>query len=518
MTDYNVDQVLKQFFEPNDPNWKPSDKIPLIIKEIEIQKNDLKTFLVSSDYDITELLQESEEICSESNLLSQDLEICKKEIEEETMAEIVKSIENYDSLSKELQRVKFATNLIGDVIQCSQHIKDYEEGREAKSYTKSMEAVCDLVHYLEEPIDGFDYLEIASKIKETAELIKENLLQELYTEWTRAIHWSIKTTPRKTIVGITITLNDSSSNFDMLNALEICKKLPEKITEFSEFLMKEVLKPILYNECTVYATNDQLAEITIMHKGNCKPTASYVIDNYRSLFMYLGSKLGTEFKRGVSLMTRLGKKLSLEFSELLIKDCLIHTVPNNIMDLQTYGQVTSEIESFQKFLVDIKFFPKDDSISILNYIEDIDVLFAERSSEHFLETARTIMLKDLSLSMSIGVEAIPEESNQPSSSTERTEALKVLDKTLPKSLFYFPRCMISKSAQELLDLVFMIMEQAVQCPLVVCRKLYTTTRLIFELYDAVVPYHHENYLQTIPQYVGKFYFCYFIENFKQNFK
>ncbi|CAH2050891.1 unnamed protein product, partial [Iphiclides podalirius] len=29
--------------------------------------------------------------------------------------------------------------------------------------------------------------------------------------------------------------------------------------------------------------------------------------------------------------------------------------------------------------------------------------------------------------------------------------------------------------------------------------------LIFELYDAVVPYHHENYLQTIPQYVALFH-------------
>lgn len=65
--------------------------------------------------------------------------------------------------------------------------------------------------------------------------------------------------------------------------------------------------------------------------------------------------------------------------------------------------------------------------------------------------------------------------------------------------------MISKTAQELLDVAYVMMEQAVQCSDVVCKKLYNTTRLVFELYDAVVPYHHENYLQTIPQYVALFH-------------
>lgn len=205
-------------------------------------------------------------------------------------------------------------------------------------------------------------------------------------------------------------------------------------------------------------------------------------------------------------MEMFGKLVQVDLCKLMINECFIHTVPNNINDLQCYGKITLDIEQFEHFLVRLKVFP-DEGLSFLSYMENIDVLFADCSSQHFLVTARAIMLKDLSVTMSIGHEKIPEETlaTEKTSTTENAteEALDIFEKTIPKSLFYFPLCLISKTAQELLDLVYVIMEQAVQCSDFVCKKLYHAVRLIFELYDAVVPYHHENYLQTIPQYVGK---------------
>ncbi|XP_053609999.1 centromere/kinetochore protein zw10 homolog [Plodia interpunctella] len=505
MADYNVENVLKTIFSDSS-TWKPADKIPLVIKEIEQLKIDMKSFLHNSDSDITSIVDEGKKLCAESKALVDEMEQCKREIEQETMAEILKSIENHDKLSKELQRVNFALNIVFDVVQCGKYVKEFDEGRDAQSFTRSIEAVYDLVQHIEVPAEGFKQLDLYINTKTTGQLILDNLLHELYNEWNLLVYTNIKATTRKTVITIKLKLEDNNLTRDIINALDRCKRLNEKLSKFAQFLLKDVLIPIIHNDCTVFAETDVLMTVTVNHKQNNKPPYDAVIANLRLLFHYLSNRLNLECNRDCTIMQNVGKEICLAFKDILVQDCLIDTIPNNINELQSYGKITSEIEDFQHFLSVVKFFPEN-KLSILDYVKNIDVLFADKSSQYFLETARSIMVKDLSATMSIGVEIIPE-SNEAAASPldENTEdALKILNDTLPKSLFYFPRCMISKTAQELLDLVYVMMEQAVQCSDVVCKKLYNTTRLVFELYDAVVPYHHENYLQTIPQYVALFH-------------
>ncbi|KAG6441886.1 centromere/kinetochore protein zw10 homolog [Manduca sexta] len=504
MADYDVDTILKGIFDTNEPDWKPADKIPLIVKEIEFLKADLKTFLDSSEYDIDSVVKESTEITKLSKALVEDMEKCKTEIEDQTMAEILKSIENHDMISKELERVNFALDIVCDVLQCGKLVKEFEEGRQAQSYSRAVEAVYDLLQYLDLPVEGFKCLDLHVNTKHTAQLILDRLLHDLFAEWGRLISWNVKPGTKKTIVTITLNFDESMMAVDVVNALEKSKHLSQKVSEFAQALLKDVLVPIINKDCTVFAETDELMTVTINHKPNFRPPYDEVIANLRLLFHYLSNKLNIEYYRDNTIMKMIGKEIHVEFSDILVKDCLIDTIPNNINDLQHYGRITSEIENFQLFLCLVKFFPRE-GYSILQYVKNIDVLFATKSSQHFLETARAIMLKDLSVTMSIGVESIPEEPVKKQDDGPAKEALKLLDKTIPKSLFYFPRCMISKSAQELLDLVMMMMEQAVQCSDVVCKKLYNTARLVFELYDAVVPYHHEDYLLTIPQYVALFH-------------
>ncbi|XP_013187032.1 centromere/kinetochore protein zw10 homolog [Amyelois transitella] len=505
MADYNVEDVLKTIFN-NSSTWKPTDKIPLVIKEIEQLKVDMKAYIGSCDWDIESIINEGKELCIESKALVDEMQQCKQEIEQETMAEILKSIENHDQLSKELQLVNFAMNILYDVVQCGRYVKEFDEGREAQSYSRSIEAVYDLVQLVEMPAEGFRELDLYVNTKTTGQLILDNLLHELFNEWTELVYTNINASPKKTVITFKIKLDESQMSRDILNALERCKRLREKVTELGQFLLKEVLIPIIHNDCTVFAETDILMTITINHKPNYKPPYDHVIANLRLLFHYLSNRLNIEFDCDRTIIRKIGSEIAVAFRDILVEDCLIDTIPNNINELQSYGKITSEIEDFQHFLTVVKFFPEE-NLSILDYVNNIDVIFSEKSSQYFLETARSIMLKDLSATMSIGVETIPESNEVVGSPLdENTEdALKILDATIPKSLFYFPRCMISKTAQELLDLVYVMMEQAVQCSDVVCKKLYHTTRIVFELYDAVVPYYHENYLQTIPQYVALFH-------------
>ncbi|XP_038220923.1 centromere/kinetochore protein zw10 homolog [Zerene cesonia] len=508
MADNDVDSIIANLFTPDETNWTPSQKIPVILKEIEKAKAEMKVFLNNNDFDVAAVLKEGNELCAESQGLVQEMEACKQEIETVTMAEILKSIESHDLIAKELESVTFAYSIVNDIINCGKYLKEFEEGKEVQSFTRAVEAVYDLLMYIENPSEGFDQLEIYSNAKVTGQLILENIVRDLFLEWDRMVCFNSRTDDRNcTTVTITLTLNESLLSIDVLNALDKCKKLDERVDELAQFIMKEVLIPFMHEYCLTYSETDDVTVVTVSieHKKDYVPTYEEVITNIRLFFHYLSQKLNVEFKRSTTLMSLIGRQLRDEFTEMIVKDVFIHTVPNNITDLQAYNSVTSVIHSFQQFLSSVYFYPEK-GYSLLNYMNNIDYLFADRSSQYFLETARSIMLKDLSVSMSIGVEKIPEGGRlRRLSNGDYNEAVTILDTTMPNSLFYFPRCMISKTAQELLDLVYGLMEQAVQCTDVVCRKLYNTARLIFELYDAVVPYHHENFLLTIPQYVALFH-------------
>ncbi|XP_013177174.1 PREDICTED: centromere/kinetochore protein zw10 homolog [Papilio xuthus] len=508
MAEYDINEILSTpIIDVDETKWKPSDKIPLINKEIEQVKAEMKTFLQNSDFDIASILREGKELIIESKSLIMEMEGCKNQIEEETLKEIMHSMENHDIIGKELECVNFTLNILNDVLQIGNFVKEFDVGREFQSFVKAVEAVSDLMRYIEEPAEGVQDLLLFDSTKNTAHLILDNLIHDMFEQWDRMIVYSSDPGPESTIIKINVTLDKTLSTLDVLKALDKCGKLLEKVTQLAQFILSEVLIPIIHYDCTVFAETDELMTVTINYRDNFKPPYFDVITNLRLFFHYLSNRLNVIILSiGEPIITMIGRLISEEFRDILVNDCLIDTIPNNINDLQIYGKITGEIEDFQRFLYMVKF-SHDEDFTILNYINNIDVLFAAKSSQHFLETARSIMMKDLSVSMSIGVENIPVNSIDDEKSEDEMieQGLDVFYKTIPKSLFYFPRCMISKSAQELLDLVYIVMEQAVQCSDVVSKKLYNTARLIFELYDAVVPYHHENFLQNIPQYVALFH-------------
>ncbi|CAF4862095.1 unnamed protein product [Pieris macdunnoughi] len=468
----------------------------------------MKTFLNNNDFDISVVLKESNELCVESQQLIKEMKSCKQEIEEVTMDEIRTSIESHDLITKELESVNFAYKIVSDIIDCGKYVKEFEERKKDQSYSRAVDVVYDFLSYVDNTSEGFNHLEIYSNAKVTGQLILEGLMHELLIKWHKMVKYETGLDVTNRTVA-TISVSQSLCSIDLLNALDRCKKLEEKVKELAQFILKEILIPFMHHLCVTDSNSDEklsLVGVFIEQKPNYKPTYEEVIRNIRLFFHYLREKLNFEFKRSVTIISLIGQQICEEFCEMIIKNVFIHTVPNNITDLQSYNLVTSDIQDFQVYLRSVYFLPENGP-SLLSYMDNIDFLFADKSSQYFLETARGIMVKDLSISMSIGVEKIPNNNGQMkmTNNDDVAEAFSILDKTIPQSLFYFPRCMISKTTQELLDLVYGLMEQAVQCTDVVCRKLYNTSRLIFELYDAVVPYHHENFLLTIPQYVALFH-------------
>lgn len=502
MEDYDVDQVLKNIFNHGDPMWKPTDKIHLIVKELEYCKKDLKTFLGSSVYNIPDVLKESDELCSASNLLVDEFKKCKREIEVETMVEIDESIENYEQRSKEMESFTFGLQLISYVTTCEKLMKEFHEGVENENYSQAVEPLCEILRMLENPSNGFNNLELAAKTKEMAQFAFDNIVQNLNSEFDNLLSITATDSSRKRVTTITINLKDDMQCLCIASALLVCKKLVPRLNEFADILIKEVFRPIIHCDSEVTIEENQIITVTTLRKPAQRTPYKDVISKHTQVLEVLSKKLRFSHVDGKSMFEMVGEHIGEEYSEMIMHECFVYTIPTTFADLRSYETVAKEITKFQHYLDDIHFFPLESNISILSYLRDIEKHFVNSIARHLLETARTIMLKDLSLSMSIGVSGVKSFPELGSSSSDQ-EDLSRLEKNIPKSLFFFPRCMISKSAQELLDHMYTIMEQTSETEDVVCKKLYSLARMVFDLYEAVVPYHHEKYLQTIPQYVGK---------------
>lgn len=505
MIEYDINKVLEDIFDKNDKNcWNPTEKIQLITKEVDKIKVDLKKYLDETDFDMVALEKESEELCKESKILIDEMKSCKREIEEETMVEICKAMEEHEEVSKELEIVQFSLDIVKNIVSGIMYYKQFEHFMSNGNLYDAAVALQGAKGIFSNPVEGFIELDFYKTFHDLICNSWEQLLGMVATKLDEYFFWTEERMNDidKYTINIEFPGDDESQN--ILGAACVNYILDEKLNIFGSFLLSQILKPMMYFDCTVHVESENKIVISISQNIESKPDYKTIIDNMRILFEALAKRLNMNLVDcDETIMTRLGIKISTEFAEILIDDCLIHTIPGRIDEFQHYGDVTMVIENFQEFLIETRFFPKE-GLSILKYTVNIEELFASRSSQHFLETARSIMFKDLSDTMSIGVTAVPDVEETDKLDDAMEEALGIFEKEIPKSLFYFPRCMISKSTQELLDLIYTIVEQAVQCTDFICKTLYSTTRLVFELYDAVVPYQHENFLQNIPQYVGEY--------------
>ncbi|GLV33144.1 Zeste-white 10 [Carabus blaptoides fortunei] len=190
-------------------------------------------------------------------------------------------------------------------------------------------------------------------------------------------------------------------------------------------------------------------------------------------------------EKDLVLLGYVGKKISEQFCELLIKNCLADTVPSTPNGLDKYNnEVVVAIESLQNFLLECAFLTEENQ-SILEYANNVDVLFANKTCQVYLEKATIILKKDLHDMLEVGSDTCND--------------------AVQKSLNIFPKCCISRSTCEYLDLLRRILDQASTSSDMCASRLVYTVAQIIGLYGSTVPEYHKKLLETIPQQVALFH-------------
>lgn len=406
----------------------------------------------------------------------------------------------------------------GMLLDIHTHFEDAEEAESEHRFMEAAQHFAKVENLLEEAskkeIEG--ELDIVSALQEELVLRRTQLIYSISEVWQETLTWeeerqanggrsvSLLVLPRRRKMS---TLSGQQLQ-QMLGALYLLGELQRQITTLGRNLMKHFFEPIIQHgaEVKVAERNDGYV-VTVTHGGkdrSGKNEAIVVLMRLQEVFDILNRALlsiviRTDDTSETTLMHMLGSQISTEFKNILIKDCIADAVPYSRAELSQFDEVKSATEEFQKFLVEKGFFREQDK-SLMEYAANVDVVFSNKACAHILERARTLMKQPLHITVCItplkpgGPLVIQDETGrQMSKSTMR------LEKLLSAKSLNLPKCQISTSVCDLVELIYETLEEACSSSAEYAGRLFYTVHNILTLYSHVVPTAHAHELASLPQ-------------------
>lgn len=363
-------------------------------------------------------------------------------------------------------------------------------------------------------------LDIVTILQEELIVRRTQLVYTIGEVWGDTVKWNeehLGDGSRSVTMLIHLTSRKSSEDGleelrQMLGALYLLGELQRRVSGLGKNLMKHFFRTIITSDAEVKVTerSDGYA-IQVTQPGSTVPKsyATTVLVRLQQVFLMLHKTLlcikvhtdGNASTGGedISLMQLLGKEIGQEFKEVLIKDCLAEAVPYSRAQLDDYEEVKNATEDFQQLLNKNGFYDAKDK-SVIEYAANVDVVFSNKACAHILERARELMKRPVHVTVCI----TPLEPDGPLVIQDETgrkleKSTLRLEKLLAAKTFNLPKCQISASVCELVELIYETMEEACTSSPQYAGRLFYTVRNILTLYCHVVPTAHAHELATLPQ-------------------
>uniref|UniRef100_T1PI76 Centromere/kinetochore Zw10 n=1 Tax=Musca domestica TaxID=7370 RepID=T1PI76_MUSDO len=381
---------------------------------------------------------------------------------------------------------------IDDLFQCleqSNATKDYLTALDLLGKLKSL--VCSEnssdVDLLFQKCECYDTIKVRYHIQ--ANILQQNLQQRFES----LVQFSEKVFPSAKSVNLQVS-KDVTQLQDTVLALFEARYNPMKLCDF---LLENCLEPIITKPVSVeYCTEkDDYFQINISY--SVKAGNKSLRPSYKQVFMYVKilfeclANINIEISTNKYVFGVIGNHIKEKFIKLLVEECLMYSIPDT-MDEYQESTLLDDLQKFEQMLTDICFLDADKDRELKDFGEKFNYLFEERFSVKILESARTIMQKDLQDMVIV---------------CEGNNAKEVED-----NKFLFPQCMISKSTLELTKLMERILRQppnshhetdvndinASNIFLPIISTIVTT-------YCSDVPKIHDKLLESIPQQSVLFY-------------
>ena len=280
---------------------------------------------------------------------------------------------------------------------------------------KNLEDIQDLaarpVHQRENEIKILTSLQTEYRVQ------KEKLIFDLGENWNSNVCWSLpkddKAFPDRVELKIDTAGEKDNILQNMTQAMFNVNILDQKLKLFGQRFLKYIVKPISRErniEVSFSAKQGGGELLSVCNNRSLQiPTPTEVYQKLRLVFDILNKyllsvKIEESEEKKITLMQKLGKLISKELLDILVKECLSHAIPISKAELEKYtGDVVPITEEFQKELVSLHLI--DSSCNVLvEYVNNVNVLFANKKCQEILERARKLMTSEIHNTVEIKVD------------------------------------------------------------------------------------------------------------------
>ncbi|XP_059061672.1 uncharacterized protein LOC131854574 [Achroia grisella] len=383
---------------------------------------------------------------------------------------------------------------------------DHEFGR--YNYSEAMLGVMDLIKQLSNLKLGSNLDKALFNLNEHAENQLALYTANLSIEWEDIFTWSEQRSVYYLKYSLSVQQSDPTLIQRVLKSLHVTQTLNAELGLFSNFFIDQLLHNVIRHNCDIF-TDDHIGAIIFNIKidmnDSKKPSYQTIFNNLTAIFEFLQSTLGSHLiDTDQTFIEIFAESIRMKFFNKIIEDCIKSNLPTCDSTYQNYKNIAIELDSFNKFLVELKFVKADES-PLNKYINDTECVLYNKKCDKLLSDVRSLLFESLSHgTIVVGSEnVVPDES--------------ILDNPIKEELWnlnkplFLPKCVVSENVKKIMTLVVEHLEESVKLPEKYSQQLVIYIKDIAMMYQCVVPKKFKVNLESCPLDIALFFNnCFYI--------
>lgn len=476
-------EILKESFEYNQDARKTIQRLTFDIRRYQEK---IKMFM---DSNFVEMLNyhgnNTEFLVDEGEKLTREVDDVMQNTALEAKSELYAASEELRQVLQELEEIKVGCSSSQKLLKISELFENLETAKGENEYLLVMDLIGKLKSYIEDPTDKIlPKLECFPKIKLKYHIENEMLIHNLNKQFEKLVQFSEKQFQSTKAVILKIS-KDKCELSDIVVALFNVRYNPQQI---SNFLIESCFEPIITKPVSIGEVEDpNFYTFNLSYSlkdlgSNLRPNYAMVLQNVEKLIVWL-NHMNISIFENVNVFQKLSEHIKERLLAMILSECFEYAVPETIDEMEN-STLVEDIKKFNSFLLEQQLINETDG-QLLNYSENIWNFFQVKFCKNIFESAVEIMHKDLHEMVAVGDKV----------ATESTTNLP----------FLFPKCMVSRTTLDLINLMEKVLRQSKSSPDDIDNRLLKTVSLIMNKYLNEVPIYHEKLLQEIPQETALFH-------------
>lgn len=475
-----------------------------LVNEIQTHQGESKSYIESNYIEFSDAVENNHSYLEQAEHLSVEVDKLLESIESETKNDVLSVADDVQRYLSELEELHMGLRLNKLILQIDENFQLLKSLKDSQQYGKIRDTVNKLRELIFDSEDKeiFKHTDCYQNIKIRWHIEHETLLNTLQSRFESLVQLQEKTFQSTKCITVKIS-KDKDALEEIVYMLFQTNFNAQRVYSF---LMQNVFEPVITRPVSLDINKSSIEKVDGKPAGeftaftlsfstkqnafgdsvNLRPGHKNVFNHLVKVFQCM-QNLNVKLPNGKDFFETLADRIGEQFFKLFIEECLTHAIPDTIEDMNN-SNLANEVKDFRGFLKIVSFVDSDGQADkLFEFADKIDIIFKKRFCLNILNSAVTLMRKDL-------------------------HDMQIVEGS--KLRGSFPRCMVSRNIFELIDLVEKVLLEAndlngksVESYVLndIQDRLQSTIPMIMERYSMETISAHGKFLQTIPQQSALFH-------------